>query len=593
MPNERPEQSFEREVVHWCDSVYAEAEDDLTSTHDFKLVTKCIDYIEGRQWSAKSRFGRSRPVKNRIFRQFIETVGLLTDLQPDFQVKIRDRLDGFSELESLLNMMIVDWAEMSDFEMELSQVVMYGLIHTGFAKIVWNSDLFGGLGDVEFQPISPVNLMVVGTAAKLQDAECVIARRVVNMAWVKRKFGNIADGVKPDSQYSELPGMTMRPSRISKGSWGRLPGPLKSLLGTKTEGTQSKYPQVMLKDFWFKDDEVLAGSKSVMVGRPGTNWCYMVEPGMPLYPRGRVVTIAGGKVLEDTCNPYWDAKFPFVAYRPYRVPWKFHGLSMMEPQVALQNIINRINGGVMDTINAAIEPSIMGPKAAMSQGNWDSLDPGAPGAKIVYNNNTPRPPEFRKPPELGSYVLPFAQSIEAEQDLTSGAAAMNQIMQKKQIPGGDSIEKINSTRSTNIRFAGRSLQSFLTEGGTMVIARNLQFADSRHRIARFGSKGVTGSDFEPIYGNTKPKGMTGESFVSKVGFSVRKGSLLAIEKEDKVPVAFALRKQGDMSRRGLYRILDENIDVGKVEKELKEEAAEKIALAGAAGAIQAHAKGKH
>lgn len=591
--NERPEFSLEREVVHWCDSVYAEAEDDLTSSHDFKLVTKIIDYIEGRQWSAKSRFGRSRPVKNRLFRQFIETVGLLTDIQPDFQVKIRDRIDGFSELEKLLNMMIVDWAEMTDFEMELSQVVMYGLIHTGYAKVIWNSDLFGGLGDVEFQPISPVNLMVVGSSSKLQEAECIIARRVVNMAWVKRKYGDIANGVRPDSQYSELPGMTFRPSRISKGSWARLGGPLKTLLGTKTEGTQSKYPQVMLKDFWFKDDEIWHGSESILVGRKNTNWSYMVEPGMPLWPRGRVVTIAGGKVLEDTCNPYWDAKFPFVAYRPYKVPWKFHGLSMMEPQVALQNIINRINGGVMDTINAAIEPSIMGPRAAMSQGNWDALDPGAPGAKIVYNNNTPRPPEFRKPPELGSYVLPFEQSIEAEMDLTSGAAAMNQLMQKKQVPGGDSIEKINSSRSTNIRFAGRSLQSFLTEGGTMVISRNLQFSDTRHRIARFGSAGVTGNDFEPIYGSTIPQGMKPEQFVSKVQFTVKKGSLLAIEREEELPIAFALRKQGDMSRRGLYRVIDKNVDVGLIEKELKEEAAEKVALGGAAAALAHKGKGGH
>jgi len=585
-PNERPELSLEREVVHWCDSVYGEAEDDLTGSSDFKLVSRCIDYIEGRQWTAKSRFGRSRPTKNRLFRQFIETVGLLTDIQPDFQVKIHDRFDGYSELQELLNHMIVEWAETMNFEDELTQVVMWGLIHTGYAKIQWNSSLNGGLGDVEFQPISPVNLMQIGASTKLQEAECVIARRVVNLAYLKRKYGAVADGVKPDSSYSEMPGMTIRPTRIAKGTWNHMPGPLKALLGTKTEGVQSKYPQVMLKDFWFKDDRILRGSTSVFVGKENTNWGYWVEPGMPLFPRGRVVTVAGGKVLEDTCNPYWDGKFPFVQYRPYRVPWKFNGLSMLEPQIALQNIINRINGGVMDTIMAAIEPSIIGPVGAMSQGNWDSLDPGAPGSKIVWNNNAREAPKFREPPQLGNYVLPFEQGIEAEQDLTSGAAAMNQALQKKQVPGGDSIEKILSSRSTNIRFAGRSLKTFLNESGTMTISRFLQFADTRYRIAKFGSDAVVANDFEPIYGSTIPKGMSGEDFVSKVGFGVRKGSLLSIEKEDKIGVAFGLRKAGDMSRRGLYRILDENVDVNLIEKELKEEAAEKIALAGAAGAMQ-------
>lgn len=591
---ERPGTELEREVIEWLDGVYSEAEAELVKTPEYMLTTKIIDYVHGRQWSAKSRFGRSRPVKNRFFRQFIEAVGMLTDIEPEFQINIPDKIAGHSKLQTLLNKMITHWAEMSDFEMELSQVVMFGLIHTGYAKVQWNSALNGGIGANEFQPISPVNLMVVGAASKLQQAECIIHRKVVTMNWLIRKYGDIAKQVKPDSEFSDMPGMSQRPSRITRGSWSRLSPALRNMLGTKTDGVQSKYPHVILKEFWIKDDSVWRGSKSIVVGRSGTNWCYTVEPGMPLWPRGRVVATAGGKVMEDTCNPYWHALFPFGQYRPYRVPWQMSGLSLLEPLMAMQNIINRIGGGVMDCIQQAIEPGIIAPVGAFSQQNRDSIDTGAAGGKYFYNNNSPAKPEFRKPPELPNYVMMFEQDVEKEQDMTSGSSAASQALAKKQVPGGDSLEKIMNSRSTGIRLAGRSLHSFLVESGTLVTSNLLQFADSRHRVALFGADGLVDNDFDgPLYGNTIPDGMTGEQFVRKVRFGIKKGSLLAIEKEEKLPIAFALRKTGDLSRKNLFRLLDSNIDTTQNEQELKEEAAEKIALAAAAGAAAPHGGKKH
>lgn len=589
---ERPEIRFEQEVLAWTDDVYDEADRELAESPEFKLTSKVIDFIHGRQWSAKSRFGRSRPVSNRIFRHFIEMVGMLTDIQPDFKVKFYDSLDGFSEIEKLMNVMITAWAGDSDFEMRLSQAVMYGLIHTGPAKVQWNPALNGGLGDVDFKCISPLHYMEVGTDSDTQDAEVVISRQVVTQQYLLRKYGEVARGCRPDMEFSEMPGRDARPGRIGKTSWARMSPQLKKLMGQQMSGHMSKYPRMMLKEFWMKDDTKLMGSTSVRVGNPNSNWSYMVEPGELIYPRGRVIIQAGGKVLEDTCNPYWHAKHPFAKYRAFRVPWQLAGASAMEPLVAMQNIINRINGGVMDTINAAIEPTLIGPKAALSQQGWDSLDPGQPGGKIQYNNNSPRPPEFKKPPELASYVLPFEQQIEKEMDMTSGSSAIQQAASKKQVPGGDSLDMIFNSRSTNIRFMGLGLQSFLTEVGALTVGTMLQFCDSRHRIAKFGAKGLVANDFEPLYGNTIPKGMEPETFVRKASFSIRKGSLLKIEKAEEVPMAFALRKTKDLSRKMLFRKLDTNMDVDQNERELKEEMAEQLALAGAAGQLQHGAKHK-
>jgi hypothetical protein len=285
--------------------------------------------------------------------------------------------------------------------------------------------------------------------------------------------------------------------------------------------------------------------------------------------------------------------FPFAKLRLIRVPWSTNGQSILEPIAMMSDIVNRINGGLMDMIRSVIEPRMVAPKAAFAQSVWDSLDPGAPGSKIMYNNNTPRPPEYPKPAELPAYVLAMKQDVEKEQDMTSGAAAINQTLQKKQVPGGDSLEMIMNSRSIPIRFMGRSLSSFLTDIGTMVMASKMQFETSKSRAKKFGTKGLTDADFRPVYGQWLDQGMEPEEFVRQAVFSIRKGSLLGIEKQDELQIAFALRKLGDLSRKGVYRKLGvPNAEVDKIEAELAVEMQQKIAMAGAAGALTHAQHGK-
>lgn len=588
---QRPAVMLEQEILSWADSVYEEAEKELNESRELRLTSRLIDYIGGQQWATKARFGRSRPTVNRLFRQFVEMAGLLSDLEPDFQVKFYNEDEEFFKLQELLNEYIGMWARMSDFEAELTQSIMWALVHTGYAKVQWNSALNNGLGDNQYIPLGPLNIMTIGAGNRMQDDECVVARWPVTMDSLFRTFGKLAIGVQPDLDSGEGGTDTLRPGRIAPSSWVRLNPQLKRMLGVKqpSQARRSRYPKVMLKQFWFKDSAINESGKTQFLGN--YNWRYAVEPGEPLYPRGRFLITAGGKVLQDQPNPYWHGMFPFAKLRLIRVPWSPHGQSPLEPLAAMSDIINRINGGVMDMIRAAIEPGVVAPKAAFSQSVWDSLDPGAPGAKMQYNNNSPKPPEFRKPPELPQYVLMMKQDVEREQDATSGAAAITQTLQKKQVPGGDSLDMIMNSRSIPIRFMGRGISSFLTDIGTMVVANQMQFSTSKSRIKRFGVKGLTDQDFEPYYGQWLNKGWEPEEFVKSVVFEIRKGSLLSIEKNDEVQIATVLRKLGDISRKSLLRKIGlSKAQIDQIEQELKEEAQEKIALGAAAGALAHHGK---
>jgi hypothetical protein len=271
------------------------------------------------------------------------------------------------------------------------------------------------------------------------------------------------------------------------------------------------------------------------------------------------------------------------------MPWTRYGLSALEPGAAIQNILNRINGGVMDTVNAAIEPTLIAPKAAFSDQSWDTMDPGAPGGKLRYNNNTPKVPEFRKPPELASYVLAVKQGLEKEQDMSSGSAAIQQSLQKKQVPSGDSLDMILNSKSVNVRLMGKNLKSYLTDIGSMVACNTMQFSPVKRRAQLFGGTGILDSDFTPRYGEMKPAGMEPEEFVRSMNFSIRKLNMAAERSED-LTIAFGLRKNKDLSRKRLLLKLDSNFDTKQNDEELLAEA---MQAAGVQGLIGAAGGGHH
>jgi hypothetical protein len=241
-------------------------------------------------------------------------------------------------------------------------------------------------------------------------------------------------------------------------------------------------------------------------------------------------------------------------------------------------------------IYSVIEPTLIAPKAAFPQADWDSIDPGASGGKIKYNNNSPQRPEFAKRGEMPGWVFSYLGEISKEYEMSSGASAVNQALGKKQVPGGDALEMIINSRSLPMKVQTRSLTSTVREIGYMGVANMLQYYSVAHRVAILGSKGFSNSDFSPIYGQALPSGMKGEDFVRKFQFIVKPDSMLNMQKQDKITVALGLRKMGDLSQAGLYRLLDQNFDYERNKKELIEEAKIKIMAAGAAAA--ATGKGK-
>ena len=595
---------LEADIIAFTDRLYEQATTDRDREREIRETSRTIDYLEGRQWSSQARYARNRPVLNKVKRHFWDQVGLLTDLSLDYTVKLFDRLNDFSDFENLLNQLSVHWAQSNDvkFGDSLYDVILYGLLHTGPAKIQWNSRLAGGMGDCQLIPVAPWQWATLGAGFDPQDAECVLYFPVVTREHIARRFGKaLASRVQCDMESgSALSGHFNRPSHISKESWSRMGSGLRVSLGIKqsSSASDSPYPMAMSREYWLRDDATNDGSQTVCVGpadsrgMPAVNWAYLVEPGMALYPRGRIIVTAGGAVLEDGPNPYWHSKFPFPVFRPFRVPWRMSGSPMMKSWMQMNTVINTIMGGMLDHLNSVNEPTLVAPKGAFPSADWDALDPGAPGGKIKYNNNAPRAPEFAKRAEFPVAAnLQYIQEVNKELDMSSGAAAMQAALGKKQVPGGDSLEMILSSRSLPVKVESRALAGFIEDGGWMVVADMLQFYSVAHRVSALGAQGITSSDYRPIYGEAIPEGMKPEDFVRKFQGIVRRDTLLQSQKDTKIQYAFALAKMGKISDRMLFRILDENFDYETNKKELLEESVIKLKVAAAAASLQGKGPG--
>lgn len=595
-----PPAKLEHEVVEWTEKVTRQSDEIAAQSTTLKLIPKIIQYLGGQQWPSRpTAYGSSRPVNNRMFRQYWELVSLLTDGKPIPEIKCYDTDDGYSELQTLLGKLIKIFGDNPSYHDSIQDIVGFGMLAKGVGKVQWNSKLNGGLGDNQLISINPLNFFILGGDGSIEAAELVREDEMVTLASLKRQYGNLADLVDVEAESSGIASIqTMKPSALTTSEWSKLNPQMRRLMGVKSSGaTEQIFPMVKKRQFWFLDPAINETTQDVKIGinlKTGklAPWGYIVKPEEPLYPRGRLVVTAGKRVMNDTCNPYYHAQFPYIDFTPLKTGFTADGMSLMGNQIGPQDILNRIVAGMLETIKAGLIPTIITPKNSISRADLDNISTTISGGKLEYNANAASPPTFRPQPQVPQLAMEFAQMVKQEMDESTGSAAVDAAAQKDQIPSHDTMELIQNSRSSLVRVMGRSLERFLSRGGNLLTANTLQFYSLGHRVALLGEKGITSSDYKPLYGSLLSNGLAPEDFVRKFQFSIVPGSALSFDKDQRAQMAMVLRRAGDLSKENMFRALDAGIDIVQNDKELLHEALIKMGLASLANQAQLEAKAK-
>lgn len=563
--------SYWKKIADWTEGVYEEAMRDFEGQDEYKSVSRQIDYIRGKQWPAGRPKYKSKPINNKVVRYYEELVGLLTDIRPITSVRVSS---GNGQDQSLLrqariyNDCIQSMWYNSRVEVTLAFTIMYALLSTGYVKMEWNPRLRNGAGDFEFIPLGVENVLPVkAKSTDVQTAECLIYQAVQPLSFFRRKFPLRGTLVRADEDYSRQSGPLLSPRNMSPLLFQNMPPQIQRVIGTPQQGASSQFPMALYREYWFRDDTVNASDADVMMGDQTKNWGYLVKPGAPLYPRGRLIVKGGRTVLYDGPNPWWHGNYPFGCLRLMPVPWQFPGQSTVAPWLPMQDIINNVGAGILDMIKKAVNPVLMAPHNALSSESWKQFDPAMPGGKLGYNPLAREKPGFANPPALPPFVLSYMQKIDRDWAEQSGMAIVSQMVAKKQVPGGDTFDQVRNAQNTPIRLKGRYIEMLLEDMGRLLLPSIPQMYSAGRRIMMGGLSWATSADFDLDAGSMIPSEWTAagkrpEDYMRQFEFSIHPNSLLKLNGSDEITALAQLRKNGDVDRKTLIEALNRYLSLG-------------------------------
>lgn len=555
-----PDTPAQNAIKEWCEAAYEEALGDQSESAELKEVEKYIDYLAGKQWPAGRPSYRAKPINNRMNRLFWELISLLTDIRPIVDIRASERKPEYLEIEKTLNDSTKSWWLNNDIDQKVAMCIVYAVLTTCFAKLEWDPAANMGEGELALHPLGPTALLPLKPRLDLQSSEACIYQDVRAVGWVQRKYPKRAHLVLPDiaiSQYTIESGV---PRGVTPQLYSTLSPALKRTLARGSNSNRlgvSAYPMCRYREFWMKDYTVNTSNSVITMGDVNDPWgsSYKVNPMEVIYPRGRLIVLAGREIVHDGPNPYWHGQFPFSLLRLNVVPWQLYGMSDLKSWVDLQDIINNILAGVLDMIKRAVNPPLIAPKNSLSEEAWQRLDPGMPGMRLAYNSMAAGEPKVINVAPLPGFVLQVSQNVEREMDQQSGIAAVNEAVRKKQVPGGDTLDQIRQNQQTPIRQKGRNIEIFIRDVGSQLVPNQFQFYRKDKRLYMATGQGTGAIDSDWKAANMLPSGVEPIRHVRKFKFSILEGSLLRIQQtEMKVDLA-RLRMSGDLSRKTFYEKL--------------------------------------
>lgn len=577
-------------IGQWCDVAHEEGMAGMNGVPELNEMSTAIDYLGGLQWKETMPSYRAKPVSNEMLTMFWECIGLLTDIRPMFTITdIASSTGEFSKAQKILNAMAKSWAKSSNFEQTLAFCTMFGMFTTAPAKIFWNPFARGYSGDpsdgdisMEYLPVKSLLRLGIDDNNDIQKDECVIYCRDRSLDWIKRAYPRMGGMVRAEEEKSKYTTEMKAPPTVMPNLFERLSPSGKRLMGGSVKATDSVYPRAEVREFWKNDDTTNSSGNKVWVGPEGAAWGYWVMPGQKLYPRGRLIIRANGVTLYDEPNPYWHRKKPFSLLGLYGVPWQQYAMSVVSPWMKQQDVLNQMLAGIIQVVKKAVNPALMASKTSIHPEAMRAIDSSKPNLKITYSAMGAAP-VWQQPPNMPGYVLQTYSQVLTSMKQSSGSQAVGDAASKKQVPGGDTLDKITFAKNTNIRFMGRNIESFTDDVGTMWTGDAIQFYGAERRAELLGDQGLTKEDMEGVPGSMVPEGIQNEAYVQRWRLTTEKGTLLNVQRQDKIQISFALRKNHDISRDILFEELGWNIDKAKNEAGLQKEAEAMAAAQAAAG----------
>jgi len=462
-------------------------------------------YMGKTHWNQYRPSHKLSPVLN-FLRQAIERkTSQMTDQKPMIDVlpfydPLQDVADAIKEI------LIAKWSEQS-LDMTLTDGVFYCEL---FGSSGWNTlfdkSLRFGKGDSTIQVIDPRNLNFdpgVTSSQFLDRAEYIRIEQVVATSLLKWQYRNVPkfDDIEADAPFA------MISDRKAKSSSGRI---VRKVL---KRNKKQAIDRSVVKEYWIQD-RTMKGNKLK-------------------YEGGRHIILAGGKIVIDEPNPYWDGKFPLELLDWHKNPDSAWGEGELVDLMELQRLMNKIVAIITENSLLMTNAIWVGDSNALTPEEWDALD-NVPGLKVKKKPGSEIRREVGQP--LPSGIFNVVTYLEQAIEKLSGNTEVTRGSTPGQVKSGTAIEALQTAAMAIIRLKGRAIESLLERAGQKLVSRIFQY-ESEDRNMWSMKSDMDYSKFQFVAEVLKGKMPEAKKFMKNprdvwqhFAFKIQPGSSLAMNK---------------------------------------------------------------
>lgn len=563
---------YKRAMDEWRDGTKEQAYLAYRNSPEYDNTDKYIRYLEGTQWNANRARYKSKFVENKIELTRREKLALLTDTKPVMDVTTE--ITAYRDVADAVGGTIrKEWERQREAD-TLIDVVDIAMLHgTGFVRLGGTSE---GGGKMTSLALGPDNVMPIQPSKRsIQDSVAILYRTWKPIGYFKKVFPFNSDHIENQAKYweSKVSDRFIRPAHIPEYTWSQMSPQFRKMVGGKISQDAASqggkyYGAIELEEYYYDDQSINESTKNVVVKDPYLpqglhNWWYVVKPGQRLYPRKRLVIYAGDRLMYDGPNPFWHGLYPFEDLKLNPVPWSYYGFSSYRSLVPLQDAINDIPAGVLDMTKRVLNPTIISKMNVTSEAAWREYLSDMPGARLRVNQNVNIATDigYGPTPVIPNFVGEIYHSTLTEFDKMAGTLDPAALMQKKQMPSGETLDQMRDSLQTATRREERYIESFLQRCGTQKVSNVIQFYSAIKRLDLLGAEGLTDSDFLPSAGKMHPAQMTdgsiskgrAEDFKKLFALNIEPGSTHSGADDRKKQLAAVQASQGLISRREYFR----------------------------------------
>lgn len=474
----------------------------------------------------------------------------------------------------LLNKLTVAWWVRTMSDIALGDCVKYTLAAgTGDLVVDWNPYAYGAMGgDLTLSPRDARDTLPIRPAIhnrSLQAWDGLVLRESHTVNVMKGMYPEYANHFKPtsDSLLSTLMGrMKQVAARLLSPGADTLSGLNQAPMASKVRSGE-----IILYRTYLVDRTRNLTTKPIPMGRPGASWAYVVAPGDPLYPYKRCILSTPEKVLYDGPSPYWHGMYPVNRLMLWSVPWQFLGISLIGDLLPIQDAINAFSQDVVLGLQKWLNPAVQYNRGVVSESFMRTFDPRRPGQKVKLLQDAMRE-GFKildgPPAQVLQLAMQMVATLLNKFDDLSGTPNLQELLQLRQLPGADTIQRYWEALTPELRQEGRQIEAFLRDVAEQAKVLRFQYEDQKRRVTTLGDAGVLLEDFDfdpevmvPAMTATQPDGsptpgyrpeldaslprdQRAKAFHPSIVFTIAPNSILAMNATEKKMIALQNFRMG-------------------------------------------------